>query len=492
LPTGTEPRVLWSSLATSAANILGARRVTVRDGDTVLGWGPAGVPDPDDADHTGDPGPRRLVIPIVSEGRTVAAMSADLGGRPLFLEDDVTLIALLGSLTALAVEREQAMATLTQAAMAFDEADAVRESEARFRSLLEAEPNAILSLDAQGIVRWGTRTAAEMFGFDAESLVGCRLDELILPASGIRALQPSEGGVTRSEGMGRRHDGGTFPVEVAMSPFLFDGEPSNLVVVSDITWRHQADALRDRFIGVLSHELRTPVTSIFGGTQVLLTRGGRLDEATRNELLTDVAGEADRLQRMIENLLILARVERGADVLEVSPVLLHRVLPAVIARERLQAGSTTIVSGVPTTLPLVAGDEESLSLVMRNLLSNAAKYAGAGATVQVVAAVDGPSEVTVRVLDDGPGLDPDEAAALFDLYYRSESTQAAPGSGIGLFVCRELVAAMGGRIWARARPEGGAEFGFTLPVWVDEPLAEPSEVAPPRTRVVARGALPVT
>jgi PAS domain S-box-containing protein len=488
-PTGTDQRVLWTSFATSAANILGARRVVVRDGDAVLGDSSTDGQPPDDG-HTSQ---QQLTIPIVAEGRSVATMDADIGGRPLFLEDDVALIAVLGSLTALAVEREVAIATLTEAALAFDEADAVRQSEARFRSLLEAEPNAIISLDAQGVVRWGTRKAAEMFGTDAEALVGCRLDELILPSSGMRAAQVAEGGVSRSDGTGRRRDGATFPVEVAMSPFTFDGEPSNLVVVSDITWRHEADVLRDRFIGVLSHELRTPVTSIFGGTQVLLTKGDRLDPATRNELLVDVAGESDRLQRIIENLLILARVERGADVLEVSPVLLHRVLPTVIERERNQAGATTIVADIPSSLPLVAADEESLSLVVRNLISNAGKYAGPGATVEVTVTVDGPSAVSVRVLDDGPGMDPDEAASLFDLYYRSEATRSAPGSGIGLFVCRELVNAMGGSIWARPRPEGGAEFGFTLPIWADEPVAEVAEPSPARGRMtVAEDVLPVT
>jgi PAS domain S-box-containing protein len=490
-PTGTDQRVLWTSLAGSATNILGARRVQVRDGDTVLGEGPVVG---SSAKGSVAPAARReeLTIPIVTEGRTVATLSADVGGRPLFLEDDVTLIALLGSLTALAVERERAVATLTDAARALDEADAVRTSEARFRSLLEAEPNAILSLDGQGVIRWGTRTAAEMFGTDAAGLVGCRLDELILPAGGIRGSQ-ADGGVSRSQGTGRRRDGGTFPVEVATSPFVFDGEPSNLVVVTDVTWRHEADALRDRFIGVLSHELRTPVTAIFGGSQVLLTKGARLDEATRSELLVDVAGEADRLQRMIENLLILARVERGADVLEVSPVLIHRILPGVIDRERAQAGGVTITADVPGSLPLVAGDEESLSLVLRNLLSNAAKYAGPGANVHVHVVDDGPGGVTIRVLDDGPGLDPEEASSLFDLYYRSEATLSAPGSGIGLFVCRELVTAMGGRIWARPRAEGGAEFGFSLPVWADEPVVEtPEPAARGSAPAVGGRAIPVT
>jgi GAF domain-containing protein len=131
-PTGTDQRVLWTSFATSAANILGARRVVVRDGDAVLGDSSTDGQPPDD----GHASQQQLTIPIVAEGRSVATMDADIGGRPLFLEDDVALIAVLGSLTALAVEREVAIATLTEAALAFDEADAVRQSEARFRSLL--------------------------------------------------------------------------------------------------------------------------------------------------------------------------------------------------------------------------------------------------------------------------------------------------------------------------------------------------------------------
>lgn len=235
--------------------------------------------------------------------------------------------------------------------------------------------------------------------------------------------------------------------------------------------------MRDRFIDVLSHELRTPVTSIFGGTQVLLSRGAALDESKRNELLADVGGEADRLQRMIENLLILARVERGADVLEVNPVLLHRLLPEVIAREQAMWPAIELEHDIPVSIPLVSGDEGSISLVIRNLLSNAAKYAGADAKVRVTVAADGPDEVTVRVEDDGPGITPAEAERLFDLYFRSEAAVMAPGSGIGLFVCRQLVAAMGGRIWAKSRESDGAEFGFSLPLWIEEPLDEVAQTA---------------
>lgn len=469
-PTGTEPRVLWGALASTAGRILGTARIRITDGDEVLAhdMNLDAAEQPSDEDTA----PPALKVPIVLDGRRVALLTADLGGRQLFLEDDVALIELLGSLTARAVEREQAVADLTHAARAVDEAEAVRASEARFRGLLEAEPNAIMIVDAEGLIRWCTKIAAEMFQSSDTELVGRRLDEVVAPATSARSSTGSSSAVLRYEATGRRGDGESFPAEVARTPFTFDGEPSNLVVVTDVTWRQEADAMRDRFIDVLSHELRTPVTAIFGGTQVLMSRDGTLDPATKSELLADVGGEADRLQRMIENLLILARVERGAEVLEVSPVLLHRLLPEVVEREVAMWPALTLHSEIPASIPLVSGDEASIALVIRNLLSNAAKYAGPDATVRVTVAADGPDEVTVRVVDDGPGIAAAEVERLFDLYFRSGASDSAPGSGIGLFVCRQLVVAMGGRIWARPGEAGGAEFGFSLPLWVEEPLDE--------------------
>jgi len=311
-----------------------------------------------------------------------------------------------------------------------------------------------------------------LFGAERPYLVGRRIEDIVDSSAADRDTATSSG-VVRYETTGRRSNGETFPAEIAESPFEFDGSPSTLVVISDITWRHDADAIRDRFIGVLSHELRTPITSIFGGTQVLLGHGDRLDQETRTTLLADVAAEAERLQRMIENLLILARVERGADVSEVVPVLAHRIVPEVIAREQANWPSMTLDAEIESGLPLVAADEASLALILRNLISNAGKYAGSDARVSVSVRQEPSDEVAIRVCDDGPGIDPDESDALFTLYFRSKSSQAAPGSGIGLFVCRHLVTAMGGRTWALRRPEGGAEFGFTLPVWSEASLGRP-------------------
>ena len=114
-------------------------------------------------------------------------------------------------------------------------------------------------------------------------------------------------------------------------------------------------------------------------------------------------------------------------------------------------------------LPTVSADPTYVEQVIRNLLSNAAKYGGLNSTV-IIRAEPGQREVIVRVLDDGPGFPVEETERLFELFYRSPGTAAtAGGAGIGLFVCARLVRAMGGRIWAAARPNKGAEFGFALP-----------------------------
>jgi two-component system, OmpR family, sensor histidine kinase KdpD len=234
--------------------------------------------------------------------------------------------------------------------------------------------------------------------------------------------------------------------------------------------------LRDTFIGMLSHELRTPVTAIYGGSQVLLSRGDRLDPETRQDLISDVATESERLHRLIENLLVLARVERGQDLAGGEPVLLQRLLPLIVDRERQLWRSTRITTRIPAGLPTVRGHDGYVAQVLQNLLSNASKYAGGGAGVEVAAESDADG-VTIRVLDDGSGIDAEHAEHLFDLYYRAPgAADRAPGAGIGLFVCRQIITALGGTIWARPRPNGGAEFGFRLPIYEPEDESASAEV----------------
>jgi K+-sensing histidine kinase KdpD len=239
----------------------------------------------------------------------------------------------------------------------------------------------------------------------------------------------------------------------------------------------EAQQLQEAFISVISHELRTPITTILAGSRLLRRQ---LDGAsTAGELAADVEAEADRLFRIVEDLLVLSRLERRNLSITQEPVHLVHLVERVIASEARRWPTHVFV--MPDKVPprivgVVRGEETYIEQVLRNLLANAAKYSPSGSTVEVK--VDNDRDgVAVRVLDDGPGIARAEVEHLFSLFYRSPATAAsAAGAGIGLFVSRQLVDAMGGRMWARPRRKGGSEFGFSLAAYPEDD--EESMVSP--------------
>src|SRR5262245_48251266 len=221
--------------------------------------------------------------------------------------------------------------------------------------------------------------------------------------------------------------------------------------------------LRDAFIGVISHELRTPITTIFGLSKMLRQRGASLDGQVVSKAIEDIEGEADRLQRLGEDLLVLSRAERGKVEGEGEPIGMARLVRRVVEGERQRTGRRIDVEVEPE-LPLAVGEETYVEQVVRNLLTNAAKYSDQDRPIAVAVSAEG-EEVIVRVFDEGIGIAGADAARAFELFFRSKSaTRMASGAGIGLFVCRQLVEAMGGRIWATPRETAGTEVGFSLPV----------------------------
>jgi K+-sensing histidine kinase KdpD len=242
----------------------------------------------------------------------------------------------------------------------------------------------------------------------------------------------------------------------------------------------EAHQMQEAFIGVISHELRTPITTILGGSRLLRRRLG--GNAAAEEMAADIESEADRLSRIVEDLLVLSRLERRNLALAREPVHLAHVVERIVESEARRWPSTNFVPPPRAKVRVVRGEETYVEQVLRNLLSNAAKYAPRGSTVQVVVE-NADRGVAVRVLDEGPGIARQEVEKLFSLFYRSPSTAAsAAGAGIGLFVSRRLVDEMGGRMWARRRSGGGSEFGFWLTEYAidDDDLDEGS--ADPRVR----------
>ncbi len=249
---------------------------------------------------------------------------------------------------------------------------------------------------------------------------------------------------------------------------LFDvGEPvgsSTLVVAIDISERRREEASRDAFMGVLSHELRTPVTTILGFAEIINRPGYDLVKGNEAGLAADLAAEATRLAQLIEDLLVLSRAQGGQMVIEGEPVLIDRLIGDAVTAETARFPLVRFVIDIDGRLPPVDGDQTYLGQVLRNMLGNAGKYGPATGEVRIRAFASEGS-VTVEVLDEGPGFDPDEGPRLFEMFFRSSRTAGTQaGSGIGMYVARTLIEAMGGTIWAHLRAEGGAAFGFSLPI----------------------------
>jgi len=222
-----------------------------------------------------------------------------------------------------------------------------------------------------------------------------------------------------------------------------------------------ARRLQEAFVGVVSHELRTPITTILAGSRLLRRRLG--DDVRTAELSEDIEAEAERLSRIVDDLLVLTRLERRHLALGDDPVQLGHLLGRIVDSEARRWPDHHFVRPQTRGTHLVRGDETYIEQIVRNLASNAAKYSPAGTTVTIEIDETAEAEIVVRVIDQGAGIAPDEIEDLFSLFYRSPSTVGmASGAGIGLFVSRRLAGEMGGRMWARPRPEGGSEFGFSL------------------------------
>lgn len=224
-----------------------------------------------------------------------------------------------------------------------------------------------------------------------------------------------------------------------------------------------SNAVKDEFLGLVSHELRTPITTVLGNAQLLHDKGAAIPEPVRSSMLGDIAAESERLLGIVENLLLLTKLESGHRLDPEPQVLAHVVRTSVDAFRRQHPDRVIDLQHEPRHL-IVEADRPLLELLMNNLLSNADKYSPIHEPIEVeVGAASG--EATVRVLDRGIGLGEIESERLFTPFYRSPRAKAtSSGIGIGLAACRRVADALGGRIWAAPREDGGSDFGFSLPL----------------------------
>ena len=225
----------------------------------------------------------------------------------------------------------------------------------------------------------------------------------------------------------------------------------------------EAERLRTSLLSSLSHDLRTPLGAITGALSSLLEDQGTLRDATRRDLLQTALEESQRMNRLIGNLLDMIRVESGALQVQKEWQPLEETVGVALIRLEDRLRDHPVHVALPPDLPLVPLDAVLIEQVFINMLENAVKYTPIGTPIEISAtAVDG--AVRVDVADRGPGLPPGEELRIFEKFYRVPGATATSGVGLGLTICRGIITAHGGRIWAENRPGGGAMFRFTLPL----------------------------
>ena len=401
-------------------------------------------------------------VPLLVDGEPIGALHVGFDARRELSREEIGDLRAIADVTAQAIRRIR----LT---------DAERRSRRVLEAVIDQMPLGVILAGAHGELAIMNAESRRIWG-------GFQPASSVFDQAGYRAFhpdgtpyEPEDWPLARSLTTGEvitdedieieTFDGRRRVLEDASAP-IRDDDGSILgavVVFTDVTEKREASALRDAFIGMLSHELRTPITSIYGVANLLEARGATMDPETRSGLLEDMRAESDRLFRLVENLLVLARAERGVTTIDAVPVLVHRLIPRIVESEAAAWPALRIRFTVPDHLPPARADEGFVDLILRNLIGNAAKYAPGPVEVRAEH-VDG--EIHVDVCDAGVGIPESELDHVFELFRRvaRPGRPAVPGSGIGLYVVRHLAEAMGGRAWARNRPEGGADVGFSLPV----------------------------
>lgn len=353
---------------------------------------------------------------------------------------------------------------------------------AELRAVIDAMPEAVVVLDGSDSVRLTNQAADRLFlgrpprdrtellarfqqvpgdGGAREPLtlrprhLPSRWYELrsvaIEPRPDVAEGAPRTGGETADEGPGGEAD------EADVAPGAAEGR---IVVLRDVTRTREERDERNAFLSILSHELRTPITTIYAGSRVLARRANGNHQASQ-EIAADISAEAAHLYDVVEDLLVLARAERGVLELAEEPVHLQRVAESAI---RIVAGRTPelriLLDGVADS-PAVLGDAVYVEQVVRNMLTAAIR--GGRPTSPIMIRLEASdNEVALTVLDRGAALTDLELDSMFTLT-EDRTDLRRSGAGIGPFVCRRLVEAMHGRIWVRRHEDGGAAWGFALP-----------------------------
>lgn len=353
-------------------------------------------------------------------------------------------------------------------------------AEAKFRAVVESAPDAIVMTQSDGGIMLINRQVEAMFGYRRDELLGQSVEVLV--PDRVRAAhvdhraQYKRDPQTRPMGKGfelsaRRKDGSELPVAISLSPVQAGDETLTMSIIRDITDQRSLERQKDEFLGNVSHDLRTPLAAIKASIGVVLANEPPATPEPLHRMFANIDLAADRMAKLIADLLDLTRLQAGRTQLRPDHcdlrALAQRCLRAI--EPLAEARAQRIRADLPPEPLETLADAERLERALLNLLGNAQKYGRVGGAIGLkLESQDGKARFAVS--DDGPGIATSEQARIFERFYRpeSESTRRNEGSGLGLPIARAMVELHGGRIWVDSAPGPGTIF------WIELPLVDPS------------------
>ncbi|HEY5619615.1 MAG TPA: ATP-binding protein [Vicinamibacterales bacterium] len=333
---------------------------------------------------------------------------------------------------------------------------------ARMEAILSGMVEGVLVLDRQGRVQLVNRAAQTMLHVDASAVDRLYLEVIRHPDISAQLTAALRGDEAEPHELPLGRDSSR--VFVARAAPVGGANGGAVLVLHDITDLRRADQIRRDFVANVSHELRTPLTAIRGYVEALVDEMPDPEQTRR--FLEIVARHSGRMERLVTDLLRLARLDARQEVLDVAPCELQQIAGAVVAdlSPAIDAKNQHIAIAVAPDAGMIDADPAKLHDILRNLVENAVNYSPEGADVRVDASRrDGGIDIVVS--DSGPGIPPADLARVFERFYRVDKSRSRPGgTGLGLAIVRHLVELHGGTVTAENRPEGGARFTVSLPV----------------------------
>lgn len=339
----------------------------------------------------------------------------------------------------------------------------VTASNKRYKSLVKNIGDGVVTIDDKGIILSFNPAAEKMFKYRAKEIMG-KSYTFLIEASSIDNLRKSleQNSIVKIQGINK--DGTLFPIEVSISKMELKGQINYIGIIRDITEREKVDKMKSDFINTVGHEIRTPLSSILGFTELLLNRD--LDKEKSNKYLSIIYRESERLSNLLNDFLDIQRMESGREVFNKKDFSIKEPLKEVLELYEVNYDRKILVEVEDDII--VNGDFNKIKQLFTNLISNAVKYSHDGSKINIRARTIN-DNVEVMIEDEGIGISEEDIPNLFSKFYRVDNSDQRNigGTGLGLSISKGIVEKHGGKLWVESVLGKGSKFFFTLPINVN-------------------------